>query len=67
MQGQLIDLRDAYKAIRKALFIKQGQWCECMQKDRQEGLKLLHQIQHLLFGLHINSEMKVFSNRSNKK
>ena len=37
-----------YKAIRKALFIKQGQGCECMQKDRQEGLKLLHQIQRIL-------------------
>lgn len=50
MQGQLVDLRDAYKAIRKALFIKQGQGqgCECMQKDRQEGLKLLHQIQRIL-------------------
>lgn len=31
MQGQLVDLRDAYKVIRKALFIKQGQGCECMQ------------------------------------
>lgn len=48
MQGQLVDLRDAYKAIRKALFINQGQGCECMQKDRQEGLKLLHQIQRIL-------------------
>ena len=36
MQGQLVDLRDAYKAIRKALFIKQGQGCVCMQKDREE-------------------------------
>ena len=36
MQGQLVDLRDAYKTIRKALFIKQGQGCECMQKDREE-------------------------------
>lgn len=33
MQGQLVDLRDAYKAIRKALFIKQGQGCECIEKE----------------------------------
>lgn len=30
MQGQLVDLRDAYKAIRKALFVKQGQGNEWM-------------------------------------
>jgi hypothetical protein len=48
MQGQLVDLRDAYKAIRKALFIKQGQGNEWMQRDRQEGLKLLRQIQRIL-------------------
>lgn len=48
MQGQLVDLRDAYKAIRKALFVKQGQGNEWMQRDRQEGLKLLRQIQRIL-------------------
>ena len=48
MQGQLVDLRDAYKAIRKALFVKHGQGNECMQRDRQEALKLLRQIQHIL-------------------
>lgn len=48
MQGQLVDLSDAYKAIRKALFVKQGQGCEWMQRDRQDGLKLLHQIQRIL-------------------
>ena len=48
MQGQLVDLRDAYKAIRKVLFVKQGQGNEWMQRDRQEGLKLLRQIQRIL-------------------
>lgn len=32
MQGQLVDLRDAYKAIRKALFVKQGQGNEWIDK-----------------------------------
>lgn len=48
MQGQLVDLHDAYKVIRKALFIKHGQGNECMQRDRQEALKLLRQIQRIL-------------------
>lgn len=48
MQGQLVDLHDAYKTIRKALYVKQGQGNEQMQRDRQEGLKLLHQIQRIL-------------------
>ena len=48
MQGQLVDLRDAYKAIRKALFGKHGQGNEHMQRDRQEALKLLRQIQRIL-------------------
>ena len=48
MQGQLVDLYDTYKTIRKALFVKQGQDNEWMQRDRQEGLKLLHQIQRIL-------------------
>lgn len=34
MQGQLVDLRDAYKAIRKALFLKQGQGCEYEQNNK---------------------------------
>ena len=48
MQGQLVDLRYAYKAIRKALLVKQGQGHEWMQRDRQEALKLLRQIQRIL-------------------
>jgi hypothetical protein len=48
MQGQLVDLRYAYKAICKALFVKQGQGNEWMQRDRQEALKLLRQIQRIL-------------------
>ena len=48
MRGQLVGLHDAYKAIRKALFVRHGQGNECMQRDREEALKLLRQIQRIL-------------------
>ena len=36
MQGQLVDLRDAYKAIRKALFVKQGKVMSgCKEIDKK--------------------------------
>ena len=44
-----------------------GWTLRCGNQDLLEKIEFVHQLQHLLFGLHINSEMKVSSNRPNKK
>lgn len=58
MQGQLVDLRDAYKVIRKALFVKQGQGNEWRKSNMEAGQFLVLLLSFCALALHIKNRRR---------